>query len=552
LTFTTKEETEATLATLETTNENEERGNFLKYDDIRKVNSRLFDHTHAPGVGSTHYAMRLSGTPQETYGIARSIAVMPGDVISAEVFAKYVDLNDPNVETFLENLAASIAAGTTSPGVVIDGGNFGTPAALTMPFGTILNKSSEAAGTPKAYLNWIVFDKNFRAILSKSGYRRVTTAASENGSLDPTNGLAAEGFPHERLFTPTIEVTEPGYVYIYLSNEEAGTEVYFDDFKVTHTKSPVIQSDDYYPFGLTFNSFSRENSVANDYKYNGKEEQTELGLGLYDYQARQYDPAIGRFTSVDPAAEVVRRWSTYSYAADNPIRFIDPDGMLFTDFIDEDGNKTHVEDGSNAVFEIKKTDGLDQRKHYEFKEYDESQGGKNEVNVETVIQEQQNYNMTNEDLQQESDGTTYCNYATQNIMDAVGSATGKGITITGRGNDMAEALQTDKRYKGVDQATAESTAANGGLAVIAFRNFEKKANGSFRSGHLATFSVGDNIAKGKAANIGTAAYTGFQPEASSFFKKKDFETVKFYILNSSPQASPAAKKTVTTFNGICD
>ncbi|NBW34920.1 MAG: hypothetical protein EBR30_07860 [Cytophagia bacterium] len=336
LTFTTKEETEATLATLETTNENEERGNFLKYDDIRKVNSRLFDHTHAPGVGSTHYAMRLSGTPQETYGLARSIAVMPGDVISAEVFAKYVDLNDPNVETFLENLAASIAAGTTSPGVVIDGGNFGTPAALTMPFGTILNKSSEAAGTPKAYLNWIVFDKNFRAILSKSGYRRVTTAASENGSLDPTNGLAAEGFPHERLFTPTIEVTEPGYVYIYLSNEEAGTEVYFDDFKVTHTKSPVIQSDDYYPFGLTFNSYHRENSTKNRYLYNqgtgdkvfDTERITDLELNVDMSRDRTYDYLTGRWWQVDPKAdkEGQESWSTYQYGFDNPVRFNDPYG----------------------------------------------------------------------------------------------------------------------------------------------------------------------------------------------------------------------------------
>src|SRR5258706_6472144 len=102
-------------------------------------------------------------------------------------------------------------------------------------------------------------------------------------------------------------------------------DVYFDDFKVTYTKQKVIQTDDYYPFGLTFNSYQRENSTPNQYLYNGKEIQDELNLGWYDYLARQYDPSIGRFLSVDPAADVVRRWSTYSYAADNPIRFIDPD-----------------------------------------------------------------------------------------------------------------------------------------------------------------------------------------------------------------------------------
>jgi RHS repeat-associated protein len=57
--------------------------------------------------------------------------------------------------------------------------------------------------------------------------------------------------------------------------------------------------DYYYPFGLAFNSYQRENSVAQDYKYNGKEEQTELGLGWLDYGARMYQPELGRFFTQD-------------------------------------------------------------------------------------------------------------------------------------------------------------------------------------------------------------------------------------------------------------
>lgn len=56
----------------------------------------------------------------------------------------------------------------------------------------------------------------------------------------------------------------------------------------------TVQNDDHYPFGLTFNSFQRENSVSQNYKYNGKEEQTELSLGWVDYGARMYDPSISR------------------------------------------------------------------------------------------------------------------------------------------------------------------------------------------------------------------------------------------------------------------
>lgn len=55
-----------------------------------------------------------------------------------------------------------------------------------------------------------------------------------------------------------------------------------------------LHSVDYYPFGLTFNSYSRENSLPNMYQYNGKEKQDELDLGWIDYGARMYMPEIGR------------------------------------------------------------------------------------------------------------------------------------------------------------------------------------------------------------------------------------------------------------------
>lgn len=67
---------------------------------------------------------------------------------------------------------------------------------------------------------------------------------------------------------------------------------------------------------------------TNKYLYNGKELQNELGLDWYDYGARMYDAALGRFMAIDVLADEEHNWplSPYHYVANNPIIFVDPDG----------------------------------------------------------------------------------------------------------------------------------------------------------------------------------------------------------------------------------
>ncbi|MFS4469609.1 RHS repeat-associated core domain-containing protein [Maribacter sp. 2210JD10-5] len=71
---------------------------------------------------------------------------------------------------------------------------------------------------------------------------------------------------------------------------------------------------------------ANSNSVASKFRYNGKEIQEELGLDMYDYGARFYDPALGRWFTPDAMAEKYYDQSVYTYTVNNPILFIDPDG----------------------------------------------------------------------------------------------------------------------------------------------------------------------------------------------------------------------------------
>ena len=101
LTFTTHPERTSHTATHETAKEDAEKCEFLYYDEVTKINTAIFDHTNS---GSTQYSVWLNGTVNEKIGLAKSLQVMPGDVVRLEVYAKYLDPNSSNWTTALANL----------------------------------------------------------------------------------------------------------------------------------------------------------------------------------------------------------------------------------------------------------------------------------------------------------------------------------------------------------------------------------------------------------------------------------------------------------------
>ena len=93
--------------------------------------------------------------------------------------------------------------------------------------------------------------------------------------------------------------------------------------------SEILNEIHYYPFGKAFNGSWYNDATASKYKYlyNGKELSEEFDLNFYDYGARWLDPALGSWWEVDPMAEKYFDLSPYSYVANNPIKFIDPEGL---------------------------------------------------------------------------------------------------------------------------------------------------------------------------------------------------------------------------------
>ncbi|NVK53821.1 MAG: hypothetical protein HWD85_12870 [Flavobacteriaceae bacterium] len=106
----------------------------------------------------------------------------------------------------------------------------------------------------------------------------------------------------------------------------------------------------YYPFGLKHKGYNYGtnggNSVAQKYKYNGKELEESLGLNLYEMDLRAYDPAIARWTGIDPVTH--HSMSTYTAFDDNPVIFTDPSGA-------DSEFGMHDWSNANAYFESKGT-----------------------------------------------------------------------------------------------------------------------------------------------------------------------------------------------------
>ena len=213
-----------------------------------------------------------------------------------------------------------------------------------------------------------------------SGVKIKKVVTDESDILNPTKTtdyLGSFQYLDQLLqFFPTSEgyvnvVSQNGIIdsysfdYVYNYTDHLGNVRMSYTWDKSTSKLKVLNENNYYPFGLKHKGYispefiitpdpDTDNGtiiVGNDfgligggstsipkpeaissgtrtynYKYNGKELQEEFNINLYDYGARNYDPAIGRWFNVDPMAGKWNSYSPYNFTLNNQINFIDPDG----------------------------------------------------------------------------------------------------------------------------------------------------------------------------------------------------------------------------------
>ncbi|MEJ7738918.1 MAG: DUF6443 domain-containing protein [Chitinophagaceae bacterium] len=280
-----------------------------------------------PGLQDRAY--RVVNAAGEKTGLGMVLKVMAGDEVMIRAESVYM----PPVEQAGAGSTGAVVLGEllsgflSSAGAAVKGGpgaDILAGSAVAGPLNAFIHdpRRSTPAAVPRAYLNYIHFDGQLNYV---------------DGGFERVNDYDNTGYRnHDRFTGSPVKITKNGYLYIYVSNESE-LKVLFDNLQVTHVRGPLLEETHYYPFGLTMEGISSKaaGGVENRRGFNGNELQsTEFsdgsGLNVYDFNARTYDPQIGRFIQLDPKSEEADQesWSPYHFSYNNPVRYNDPDGRL--------------------------------------------------------------------------------------------------------------------------------------------------------------------------------------------------------------------------------
>ncbi|WP_157956113.1 RHS repeat domain-containing protein [Flavobacterium kingsejongi] len=175
-----------------------------------------------------------------------------------------------------------------------------------------------------------------------TGRNQITKKVTEGATIATTE--YSDGFQYKDGVLHFFPIAE-GYIshsagnynYVYHYKDHLG------NVRVSYAKDPVsgltkiVEESNYYPFGMkhaNYNDYAppapRVANKGYQYKYNGQELQTELGLNVTAMDYRQYDNALGRFLGMDRFAELSFSLTPYRFAFNNPVYWSDPTGLFET------------------------------------------------------------------------------------------------------------------------------------------------------------------------------------------------------------------------------
>ncbi len=294
-------------AGMEPANASEEEQEFAHVAD-----TRLRDAAHAR---TGDYVSRLDAHTGRRQGPSIRVAVAASDSVYAEVYGRY-DHTSPlamlaqkgAIVTGAALAGVSGAAGTDRQQAV-PGRRRGFPFIGTSVAVVPQLLNLRLATVPTAYLRYDLFSKDSQLVAT---HTRPVQRTATDAWQQLTTGLRADS---------------AGYVEVSLVND-SGVPAYFDDLQLKITTAVAIQENNYDPFGLNLVGIESSSTYDSKFQFNGKEKLSEFGLDWLDYGARNYDPQLGRWASLDPMADKMPDMSPYSYCFNNPMRFIDPDGQI--------------------------------------------------------------------------------------------------------------------------------------------------------------------------------------------------------------------------------
>lgn len=326
--LTTEQQTDVYAATQEPANATKENQLFANLSSTTITKPGGFD-----AVSANTQVSRVNGGAANTrIGPSIILKVMAGDIISIGAKAWYqgttqapVSAPSPIKDQLLNLLTNGVVGnnGTHGGSILVSDINSANSGILDDFLGSQVYDDKR----PKAFLNWMIVDEEFKKVTSSfhSGSVQVPPITGTMQAVQLTQAPA------------NMTVRRNGWLYVYLSNE-SNQDVYFDDLIINQKRGPVIQGTDYYAFGMEIPGLSTKaigfgGNNENRRKFNGgnelqsKEFSDGSGLEWYDATNRMYDPQIGRFGQIDELGEVVTGWSPYSFSYNNPVNFNDPLGL---------------------------------------------------------------------------------------------------------------------------------------------------------------------------------------------------------------------------------